>query len=97
MAMNPTPAPIPAQPSDWNDPRSTPAAGLDPGLRVSLQVLLGLGTGSLLLGLTLGQGVLQTLVELGELSEELLRGDRLPILKAPASTVPDAASANPRP
>ena len=49
----------------------------------TIVLLLGLATGSVLVGLQVGQGLLSALVELGEMSEEMLRGDRLPTLKIP--------------
>lgn len=54
-------------------------AAVQPPLPTAL--LLGVATGTALVALQLGQTALSTLVELGEMSEEMLRGDRLPILK----------------
>lgn len=45
--------------------------------------LLQIGTGSILLLLTTGKATVKALESLGEVSEELFRGDRLPILPFP--------------
>lgn len=66
---------------------------LNPQIPISL--LLGLATGSVLVGLQVGQGLLSALVELGELSEEMLRGDRLPILKTQPNLDPSEADSAP--
>jgi len=108
LNSNPQPHPQPnSQPSAAADrglPRSAqdpdnvdlsfdpPLPALTPQIPVSL--LLGLATGSVLVGLQVGQGLLSALVELGEMSEEMLRGDRLPTLKIPPnldSTETDSA------
>jgi hypothetical protein len=47
------------------------------------EVLLQLGTGSLLLGLVGGKAVAQAARAIGQASEELFRGDRLPVLPFP--------------
>ncbi|QSJ19633.1 hypothetical protein JYQ62_13480 [Nostoc sp. UHCC 0702] len=46
-------------------------------------LLLQLGTGSILLLLTTGKLTARALESIGEASEELFRGDRLPILPFP--------------
>jgi hypothetical protein len=46
-------------------------------------LLLQLGTGSLLLGLIGSKAVAQTMQAIGQASEELFRGDRLPVLPFP--------------
>lgn len=48
-----------------------------------VNVLLSLATGPVLIGMVLLQIVLQSIVQMGETSEEILRGDRLPTLKLP--------------
>lgn len=73
------------RPSKANSSRST--GWLTP------ELLLSLATGPLLVGLV-GQKLLsQALQEWGALSEEIFRGDRLPILTVPAANPlePDAA------
>ena len=45
--------------------------------------LLQLGTGSLLLGLIGGKAVAQAARAIGQASEEVFRGDRLPVLPFP--------------
>ncbi|ERN41662.1 hypothetical protein KR51_00017410 [Rubidibacter lacunae KORDI 51-2] len=44
------------------------------------EILLGLMTAPVLVGLTVGRSVGQACVGFGEACEELLRGDRLPVL-----------------
>ncbi|BAZ53351.1 hypothetical protein NIES4103_60250 [Nostoc sp. NIES-4103] len=60
----------------------------NPGLNLVLfsipqSLLLQLGTGSILLLLTTGKLTTKALESIGEASEELFRGDRLPILPFP--------------
>ncbi|MBD2385740.1 hypothetical protein [Cylindrospermum sp. FACHB-282] len=60
----------------------------NPGLNLTLlsiphSLLLQIGTVSILLLLTVEKATGKTLVALGEKSEELFRGDRLPILNFP--------------
>ena len=60
----------------------------NPGLNLVLfsipqSLLLQVGTGSILLLLTTGKVTLKALESLGQASEELFRGDRLPILPFP--------------
>lgn len=50
------------------------------------QVLLQLGTGSVLLALVAGKAAAQTLKAIGQASEEVFRGDRLPVIKFPVET-----------
>lgn len=50
------------------------------------EILLPLGTGAMLIGLLGGKTVIQTLQALGQASEEVFRGDRLPNLKFPVET-----------
>lgn len=54
-----------------------------PQLPVSPEVLLSLAMGPVLLGVLTGTALLNTLTELGRTSEEVFRGDRLPLLKFP--------------
>lgn len=46
-------------------------------------VLIGLATGPLLVALVAGRAIAQAMKEVGEASEELFRGDRLPVLHIP--------------
>ncbi|MBW4559919.1 MAG: hypothetical protein KME32_01990 [Mojavia pulchra JT2-VF2] len=46
-------------------------------------LLLQIGTASILMLLTAGQATVKTLEAMGQASEELFRGDRLPILDFP--------------
>lgn len=50
------------------------------------EVLLQLGTGAMVLGLLGSKAVDQTLQTIGQASEEVFRGDRLPLLKFPSET-----------
>lgn len=52
-------------------------------LTIPVELLLQLGTGSMLLALLGGKAVAQTLQVTGQASEEVFRGDRLPLLKFP--------------
>ncbi|MBV8883236.1 MAG: hypothetical protein JO235_04450 [Chroococcidiopsidaceae cyanobacterium CP_BM_RX_35] len=47
------------------------------------EILLQIGTGSVLLALLGGKAAAQTLQTLGQASEEVFRGDRLPVLQFP--------------
>jgi len=53
--------------------------------KVPTQILLSLSTAPLLLLLLGGKALTQAMDELGQASEELFRGDRLPILHIPPS------------
>jgi len=52
-------------------------------LPVSIEVLVGLATAPVLLALIGGRAAALAMQELGEASEELFRGDRLPVLRSP--------------
>ena len=49
-------------------------------------VLLQLGTGAMVLGVLGSKAVDQALQAIGQASEEVFRGDRLPLLKFPVDT-----------
>ena len=49
-------------------------------------VLLQLGTGAMVLGVLGSKAVDQALQGIGQASEEVFRGDRLPLLKFPVDT-----------
>lgn len=53
---------------------------------VSQEILLQLGTGPVLLALLGSKAACLTLQAIGQASEEVFRGDRLPILKFPVET-----------
>lgn len=57
---------------------------------VSISILLSAAVGPLLLGIWASKNLAQMLQEAGEASEELFRGDRLPVLKMPVSTAAGA-------
>lgn len=64
--------------------KSTPNPGLNLVLfSIPQSLLLEIGTASILLLLTTGQVTVKALESLGAASEELFRGDRLPILPFP--------------
>lgn len=48
-----------------------------------VQILLQLSTGPMLIAMFGGKAFSETLQTIGEVSEELFRGDRLPVLKFP--------------
>ncbi len=50
------------------------------------QILLQLGTGPVILALLAGKAAAQTLQAIGQGSEEVFRGDRLPVIKFPVET-----------
>lgn len=50
------------------------------------QVLLQLSTGPALMAMLSGKAVAETLQSIGQASEEVFRGDRLPVLKFPVET-----------
>lgn len=66
---------------------------LDSGLNLAFftipqYALLQVGTASILLLLLASKTTVETLYAIGEASEELFRGDRLPILDFPAQNEP---------
>ncbi|WP_414752184.1 hypothetical protein [Anabaena sp. CCY 9910] len=64
--------------------QSTPTPGLNLVLfSIPQSLLLEIGTASILLLLTTGKVTVKALESLGQASEELFRGDRLPILPFP--------------
>ncbi|NJP11635.1 MAG: hypothetical protein HC866_21005 [Leptolyngbyaceae cyanobacterium RU_5_1] len=62
-----------------------PSAVLNP---ISLELLVSLATGPLLLGLVGGKVISEVFRDIGQLSEEVFRGDRLPLLKFPIPSTP---------
>lgn len=55
---------------------------------LTIEVLLSLATGPVLVALVGGKVLVDMVCELGQFSEELFRGDRLPLLKFPATSDP---------
>jgi hypothetical protein len=49
--------------------------------QTSTQILISMGTMPLLVGILGARAIAATLRQMGEASEEIFRGDRLPILK----------------
>ena len=58
-----------------------------PTLPVSSELLISLATGPMLLGLLSAKSLSQFVQQIGLASEEMFRGDRLPILKMPISEI----------
>ena len=52
-------------------------------LPIKSEIFLGMATGSLLFGLVVGNSLSQALQELSQATEEVFRGDRLPIIPFP--------------
>ncbi|MBD1849004.1 hypothetical protein H6F87_03080 [Cyanobacteria bacterium FACHB-502] len=61
-------------------PESMPQESM-PGVKIPTSLLLSLGTIPVLAVLLGSKAVLQVMREVGEASEEIFRGDRLPILE----------------
>lgn len=57
-----------------------------PSLEVSPEILVSLATGPLLLALVGGKALSQLIQQIGQQSEEIFRGDRLPLLDPNPST-----------
>lgn len=71
-------------------PNAANAALRSPDLWLSLATL------PVLMGVLGGRAVLQSMQELGQLSEEIFRGDRLPLLTFPPAAIdqPDASTSD---
>lgn len=65
-----------------------------PHATISTEILLSLTTGPLLLGILAGKASLEFLQAIGEASEEVFRGDRLPLLDFPVAPAPLASSSD---
>lgn len=74
-------------PAHWNTQTNSPR--LD---SISSDILLSLATAPLLLGLYAGQNLAKFWQEVGEASEEVFRGERLPILNFPSVATPASNS-----
>lgn len=61
----------------------SPIAPPSPFEKVALEVALGAGAGILVTGLVVGKVLTKVVQEVGSLSEEVFRGDRLPVLNFP--------------
>ncbi|OLP16144.1 hypothetical protein BST81_22335 [Leptolyngbya sp. 'hensonii'] len=61
-------------------------------LPIPPQLLLSLTTAPLLLGLVAGRFVMEWVREVGQLSEEIFRGDRLPVLDSESQSPDQEAS-----
>lgn len=55
-------------------------------LSIPSEVLLQLGAGGMVAALVGGKAIAETLQAIGQASEEIFRGDRLPVLKFPIET-----------
>lgn len=60
------------------------------------QLLLSMATVPLLVGLVVAKSLSEASRELGLLSEEVFRGDRLPLLNFPSPTSPNPDTSAPR-
>lgn len=70
-----------------NNSKHTQTEGLDLILfSIPSEILLQFGGCAMLMGLVGGKAIAQTQAALGQASEEVFRGDRLPILKFPEQT-----------
>ncbi|GEM_PF-3172192 len=59
-----------------------------PAFLIPPEILLSLATGPLLLGIIGGKAISRFLAEMGQSSEEMFRGDRLPLLDLDESQPP---------
>jgi len=66
----------------------SPIAPPSPLEEVALEVALGAGAGLLVTGLVVGKVIAKFAQEMGSLSEEIFRGDRLPVLNFPQNQAP---------
>jgi hypothetical protein len=64
-----------------------------PNLKAPTQILLSLTTAPLLLGLLGAKALVELMKTIGQASEEVFRGDRLPVLNQP--TPPDVQLPDP--
>jgi hypothetical protein len=55
-------------------------------LKISSELLLGFATAPLLVGLLASKALAELMQDLGQASEEVFRGDRLPVLDFSATT-----------
>ena len=85
MAM--TPESSPPSPPGLTDSFTT-AASADPS-----KVFISLATTPILLGLVLGRSLAETIQQVGLASEEIFRGDRLPVLNV-TDAAADTSNAN---
>lgn len=70
-----------------NNSKHTQTEGLDLILfSIPSEILLQFSAGAMLMGLVGAKAIAQTQEALGQASEEVFRGDRLPILKFPEQT-----------
>jgi len=53
-----------------------------------VEILIGLATAPVLVALVGGKALARAIDELGHMSEEVFRGDRLPLLKFPTTSSP---------
>ncbi|MBD2022225.1 hypothetical protein H6F43_18760 [Leptolyngbya sp. FACHB-36] len=67
----------------------SPTAAARKPSRSSAEVLLSFATVPLLIGLVAGKAIADAVQEIGLLSEEVFRGDRLPTLNVPVNAASD--------
>lgn len=63
-------------------------------LSIPQQTLLQLSVGPVILALLGGKAAAQLVQAMGEASEEIFRGERLPVLRFPSETESDSSSEN---
>ncbi|HEY9847936.1 MAG TPA: hypothetical protein V6D28_00640 [Leptolyngbyaceae cyanobacterium] len=69
-----------------DQPNQPPLEASNPSqVIIPSEILLGLVTAPLLLGILCGKATLEFMQSVGEASEEVFRGDRLPAIKIPDS------------
>lgn len=71
--------------SSLNPKKSTTGTDPTPPVKIPTDILLSLATGPVLLGVLSLQAISSSLQTLGLASEEVFRGDRLPVLPFPES------------
>ncbi|EKQ68674.1 hypothetical protein OsccyDRAFT_3213 [Leptolyngbyaceae cyanobacterium JSC-12] len=72
-----------------SDPSSPqPVSPLNQLDLLPVEILIGLATAPALVALVSGKVLTRAMNELGQLSEEVFRGDRLPLLKFPTTSPP---------
>jgi hypothetical protein len=54
--------------------------------KLAIELVTGVGASSLVATLIVGKSLVKTIQDVGVLSEELFRGDRLPVLNFPKET-----------
>ncbi|NET31258.1 MAG: hypothetical protein F6K19_04570 [Cyanothece sp. SIO1E1] len=66
-----------------------------PGCQSLPELLVSAAVGPLLLGILGSRGLAELMQQIGQASEEIFRGDRLPVLKLPNSSADQDPTSNP--